>query len=40
MIGKSVVVVNQAVIESSLATGDDLIFFSVREKLHYADRKV
>ncbi len=40
MIGKSVVVVNRAVIESSLARGDDLIFFSVQEKLHYANRKV
>ena len=35
MIGKSVIVVNQAVIESSLERGDDLIFFSVQEKPHY-----
>lgn len=39
VIGKSVIVVNRVVIESSLVIGDDLIGFSFQEKLHYDGRK-
>ena len=40
VIGKSVIVVNRAVIESFLVIGDDLIRFSFQEKPHYDGRKV
>ena len=36
VIGKSVIVVNRIVMESSLEIRDDLIHFSFREKPHYA----
>ena len=40
IIGKSVILFIRAVMESSLARGDNSIFFSSQEKPHYDDRKV